>query len=248
MELLIIAAGLLPVLFFLIFIFVKDTKKEPFWQLTKAFLAGVLICVPCIIMEQGISSVLFGERGAEGFFENAIEVFLSIAFTEEGLKLLALWLVLRNNKYFDEHFDGIVYAVYVSLGFAAVENVFYLFDNMDSWVSVGFMRAFLSIPGHYAFGVLMGYYYSKYHFGGRKFTHLLLIFFAPYLAHALYDALLEPMPVIGYFSIVIMLFLFYRMQRFCQKKLLEQQDKDWRAMMPPPPSATPPPPPVPPLV
>ena len=255
-AILIMALGLLPVLAFLIYIFVKDTKKEPLGQLLKAFLAGALICLPIIIIEQTMQVVLFGGREAEGFFESAIEMFISVAPAEEGLKLLAFWLVVFRNRHFDEHFDGIVYAVYVSLGFAAVENVGYLFNNMDSWLTVGIMRAFLSIPGHYAFGVLMGYFYSMYYWGGRQTKYLLLTFFAPWLAHGLYDALLTPIPYIGYFTMVIMLFLFHRMQRFCMHKLDEQLEKDVRTMMPPLPmdvvapslpsvaTATPPAPPV----
>lgn len=233
-----ILVGLLPVLFFLVYIFVKDKKKEPISQLLKAFVFGMATCIPAIFIELFLSDLLFGEGGAQGYFENSTEVFASIALTEEALKLLALWLVVRKNPYFDEHFDGIVYAVYVSLGFAAIENVFYLFDNMDSWISVGVMRALMSIPGHYAFGVLMGYFYSLYHFCGRRTNHKLLIFLAPYIAHGIYDSLLEPMPIIGCWGLVILLFIFYRMQRFCQKKLTEQLEKDMVAETPPPPPSS----------
>ena len=81
------------------------------------------------------------------------------------LILLKNWnVVVRKNKYFDERIDGIVYAVAISMGFAAFENVLYLVDNYEEWLSVGLSRAVLSVPGHYAFAVLMGYYYSKVYF------------------------------------------------------------------------------------
>ena len=67
--------------------------------------------------------------------------FWGAAIPEEAAKLLMLWLVLRRNRHFDENMDGIVYAVCVSLGFAAVENVEYLFANSESFLSVGFSRA-----------------------------------------------------------------------------------------------------------
>lgn len=54
--------------------------------------------------------------------------FFGAAILEESAKLFMLWLLLRKNKYFGERVDGIVYAVCVSLGFAALENVMYLFD------------------------------------------------------------------------------------------------------------------------
>lgn len=222
-------AGVLPVVVFLVYIVWKDRKKEPVSQLLKAFLLGMATCIPAIFIEQGISAVLFGdsEPDSEDFFGNAVDAFFVASLTEELLKLLALWLVLRRNRYYDEHYDGIVYAVFVGLGFAMVENVGYLVGNAsEGWVLVAFMRAFLSIPGHYAFAVLMGYFYSLYHFGGHKLHHRLLIFVAPFVAHGLYDTLVNPMPVIGYCSILIMLVLFYMMQRFCQKKLMGQIEKD----------------------
>lgn len=227
--LLMMIAGVLPVLAFLIYIFIKDSKKEPISLLVKAFVLGMCTYVPAIFIELGIDALLFGDGEAEGFLENAVDSFMVAAFTEESLKLLMLWFVLRKNIFFDEHFDGITYAVFVGLGFAVVENVFYLIDNaQDGWVWLAIFRGLLSVPGHYAFAVLMGYFYSLYHFGGRRFRHLVMTFLAPFLAHGIYNSLLEPMPVVGYFSLVILLVLFYFMQRFCQKKLTEQLDKDRR--------------------
>jgi RsiW-degrading membrane proteinase PrsW (M82 family) len=60
-------------------------------------------------------------------------------------------------KEFDEPFDGIVYGVVVSLGFAAVENIFYV---MDGGVSVGLLRMFTAVPAHASLGVIMGYYFG----------------------------------------------------------------------------------------
>jgi RsiW-degrading membrane proteinase PrsW (M82 family) len=71
---------------------------------------------------------------------------------------------LRNNPYFDEHFDGIVYAVCVGMGFAGLENIMYVFQNMDDWMSVSVARAIFSVPGHFFFAVSMGYFYSCVHF------------------------------------------------------------------------------------
>lgn len=92
-----------------------------------------------------------------------MQAFGVAALLEEAFKLLTLWVVLRKNPYFDEHFDSIVYAVCVGLGFAAVENIFYVFSEEER-VTVAVSRALLAVPGHYAFAILMGYYYSIYHF------------------------------------------------------------------------------------
>ena len=222
-------AGVLPVVVFLVYVIWKDGKQEPVSELVKAFLLGMTTCVPAIFIEQGIGMVLWGggDPAPDDFWGNAVDAFFMASLTEELLKLLALWLVLRRNPYFDEHYDGIVYAVFVGLGFAMLENIGYLIGNVEEgWVTVAFMRGIFSVPGHYAFAVLMGYFYSRYHFGGHRLHHLLLIFFVPFVAHGLYDALLNPMPVIGHFGLVIMLVLFYLMQKYCQRKLKEQIGKD----------------------
>ena len=141
-----------------------DQKKEPTSRLAKAVLAGIVICIPVAIIELGIRTLLFGVDGQPtSIAETTAMAFIVAALPEETFKLLALWLVLRKNPFFDELFDGIVYAVCVGLGFAAVENIGYIL-SYDEWVSVAISRSFLAVPGHYAFAVLMGYYYSLYNF------------------------------------------------------------------------------------
>ena len=62
---------------------------------------------------------------------------------------------------FDEHYDGIVYGAAVSLGFATVENILYLFANgLESALG----RAILPVSSHALFGVIMGYYLGKQSF------------------------------------------------------------------------------------
>jgi RsiW-degrading membrane proteinase PrsW (M82 family) len=71
--------------------------------------------------------------------------------------------VLYNNKNFNEPFDGIVYAVIVSMGFATIENIIYVFQY---GFATGILRLFTAVPAHAAFGILMGYFLGK-----AKFTH-----------------------------------------------------------------------------
>lgn len=84
--------------------------------------------------------------------------FFGAAIPEEIAKFIMLWLLLRKNRYFDEKMDGIVYAVCVSLGFAALENIMYLYSNEETYLPVGIARAIFAVPGHFYFGILMGYY------------------------------------------------------------------------------------------
>lgn len=104
-----------------------------------------------------------------------------------------LWLLLRKNPFFDEHFDGIVYAVCVGLGFAALESVCYLFNGIEdgSWIGIGVTRAMFTVPAHYFFAILMGYYYSLYHFAiDRSVRAKAMILIAPILAHGIFDSVL----------------------------------------------------------
>jgi RsiW-degrading membrane proteinase PrsW (M82 family) len=86
---------------------------------------------------------------------------------------------------FDEPFDGIVYAVMVSMGFATIENIGYV---MQHGLATAFLRMFLSVPAHAAFAVLMGYYVgrAKFHPGGR-FSNLMKGLWLAVLFHGLFD-------------------------------------------------------------
>ena len=239
----IFAAGLLPVILLFVYIFHKDAHPEPANQLLCATLLGAVIVIPVSFVEAGIQFILMGDAEMEAYslFDCAVDAFCVAAIPEEAFKLLALWLFLRRNQFFDEHYDGIVYAVCVSLGFAGIENVFYLFDNMDDWQTVAILRALLAVPGHYAFAVLMGYYYSRYHFGGRHTSDAIKTLAMPVLAHGIYDTIAFSQQldtVIGSISFVILIAFCIWMHRFAQNRIKEQvaRDKDFddqRNNMPP---------------
>ena len=171
-------AAILPPLLLWIYIWRHDAQPEPTGQLLKAVLFGVGIIIPVALLENVIEFFLLGE-GATTLLGTTIDAFFVAALPEESFKLLALWLVLRRNRYFDEHYDGIVYAVCIGLGFAAVENIFYVFAD-DNWAGVAILRALLAVPGHYAFAVMMGYYYSLYHFVDRSPQTAACVSAAPY--------------------------------------------------------------------
>ena len=114
MELpIIIIAALLPAILLWIYIWRQDPNPEPTSWLVKAVLLGVVLCIPIGILEFCIQWVLFVFGGSPSTLVGTTAMaFFVAALPEELFKLLALWLVLRKNPYFDEHFDGIVYAVY----------------------------------------------------------------------------------------------------------------------------------------
>ena len=228
-TLIILAAALLPAVVLWLYVWKKDAKPEPTNQLVKAILWGVAICIPVAFAEQVVQNFLFGAgNGPTSLFGTTVEAFFVAAIPEETAKLFALWLVLRKNPYFDEHYDGIVYAVCVGLGFAAVENFFYLYGQ-ENWMGTAIARALLAVPGHYAFAVLMGYYYSLYHFVERSVKNAVSILLVPVMAHGVYDALAmsgSVNPLIGGIAFTVLIYFCIKMHKEAQRKLIDMVERD----------------------
>ena len=228
MYLIIIAAGILPAFLLWGYIWKMDKKKEPTPLLVKATCYGVLICFPVALVESMISSVLFDSGGPSTIIGTTADAFMVAAIPEETFKLLALRWILKNNPYFDEHFDGIVYAVCVGLGFAAIENVFYLFGN-EEWITTAIARSLLAVPGHYAFAILMGYYYSVYHFVDDSPKVAICILAVPVLAHGIYDAFAMSgiiNEIVALASFIALVVFCIKMHRVALKKVVALIEKD----------------------
>lgn len=218
-----LVAALAPAILLFLYIWRRDAAQpEPFRWLFRALLAGAGLCVPVALVEMLISNYLFPAGGPTTLFGTTVQAFFVAAVPEECGKLLALWLILRKNPYYDEHFDGIVYAVCVGLGFAAIENVSYVFQSGEGWASVAIMRALLAVPGHYAFAILMGYYYSIYHFIDHSRKNAVKILLAPIMAHGVYDSLAmsgSVDPVAGGLSFIVLIYFCIKLQKLAQRKV-----------------------------
>lgn len=229
MIIILLAAAFLPAILLWFYIWKKDTQKEPTSLLVKAVLLGVAIIIPVAILESGIEAMIFGVEGKPtSLLGTTTMAFVVAALPEETFKLLALWMVLRKNPYFDEHFDGIVYAVCVGLGFASLENIMYVFSEED-WFSTAIVRALLAVPGHYAFAILMGYYYSVYHFVDHSPKVAACVLLVPVLAHGTYDALAMSgivSPVIGGLSFFVLIYFCVKMHKVAKSKVLTLVEKD----------------------
>ena len=175
--------ALLPAVVLLFYIYKKDrAEKEPIGLLIGLFFLGVVSIIPAMILEVFMQSMLnglfFGRFTSESpeyftnyvtyFLYQLIDNFICIALVEESCKWIFVFLVTRKNKNFNCLFDGVVYSVFVSLGFAAAENLFYVFQY-------GFGNALLrmvtAVPAHCFFGVIMGCFYSRW-FMNRKAAEL----------------------------------------------------------------------------
>ena len=182
MSILLLHLAILPVVLLLVYIYLQDKYvKEPFGLLMLAFFGG-MVAIP---MDLGLVSLINTIHYSSSLFYSA---FIEAGFCEELCKFIILFLFFWWNKNFNEHMDGIVYAVFVGLGFACVENVLYVFQG---GVGTGIVRALLSVPGHFLFAVIMGYFLSLAKFGKEKrLGYLMLSFFGAALVHGLFDWLL----------------------------------------------------------
>ena len=150
--------AIFPAIFFMIYIYRNDDKeKEPPLLLLKCIIGGLLSVPVAIILE------MLSEQVVYYLLENVVTATqvnygiltaIFVGLIEEGAKFFFLYRFTWKDKAFNYRFDGIVYAVFVSLGFAALENVFYVFNY---GTGVALQRALLTIPGHMSFAVSMGH-------------------------------------------------------------------------------------------
>lgn len=228
-----ILGALIPSLIMIGFICFKDRKSpEPTKYLLKAFIFGMLSASLSLVVSIPLNMLGAYSSSPATIGDHFCVAFFGAGIPEELAKLFMLWLALRNNKAFDEHFDGIVYAVCVGMGFAFVENIGYLSNAGEYWVHTGIARSLISVPGHYVFAVFMGYYYSYVHFdyGNIKIFKVLTIA-VPILAHTLFDWILMVSDAVHYqiTSIVlsiVFLFIFFRLQKAGRQDLLKHLSND----------------------
>ena len=186
-----IAAALLPALFLMWYIYQKDKlEKEPGALLGRLFFSGVLAALLALFLEQLFQGVMdaFSYPSESAYI---ITEAIMIGLSEEFAKYFFLYRNTWRSPEFNFRYDGIVYAVFVSLGFAAIENILYVFQY---GIGIALSRGLLAVPAHMAFGVFMGSFYGRAKMAeiyGRTSdmkAQLALAYVVPVALHAFYDA------------------------------------------------------------
>ncbi len=179
-----------PVALLLIYIYKKDViSKEPTKALVKAFLGGCLVVLLDLLVLLPIH-LLFGSATEWSPLLLSVfgQSFIEAGIPEELCKFAVLYFLAWKSKDFDEHFDGIIYAVFVSMGFACIENIMYV---AIGGVGTGILRAITAVPGHFFFGVTMGYYFSRAKFIPEiRKNNMYKALLIPMLLHGIYDFIL----------------------------------------------------------
>lgn len=215
-----ILIALAPVFIILFYMYFRDKyEREPVGLLVKSLVAGILITVPVIFAEQWLTEI--GERLLTPGRQVLWSAFIVAGTTEEAFKFLALVLLIWTNKNFNERFDGIVYAVFVSLGFALVENILYVWDG---GTTVGWIRALTAVPAHALFGVTMGYYLALARFAndGMQVSYMIRALLWPVILHGFYDYCLmadHPVLLLAFIPFVVYLWV----QGFSKMRELSNQ-------------------------
>jgi len=178
-----IGAAVAPGIAILSYFYLRDSlEPEPISMVIRSFISGVLLVIPTMVLQY----IMQNEWGFRDGI--AAEIFQS-AFVEEFFKWMVIYFTAYKHVEFDEPYDGIVYAVAVSLGFATLENLFYLILN---GLDIALWRALLPVSSHALFAVWMGYYLglAKFSRGARKERiWLWLSVVLPIGLHALYNAI-----------------------------------------------------------
>jgi len=227
MNLIMLAAAVAPAAWLMRKVYLLDAiEKEPRNLLLRLLLLGMLSTVPAIILE-GIMGYLLKALDGTGIIYAFAQSFLGVAVIEEGCKYFFLRRGAWNRPEFNYRFDGVVYAVFVSLGFALLENISYVFTF---GLQVALSRALMAVPMHAVCGVYMGIWFGE---AKNRFYHgeeaamkacLSKSLWLPVLLHGIYDGcLIYGSQVSTTFFIVFVIVLFLVTLR--RVKVFAQQDK-----------------------
>ena len=193
-----IAAAVIPAIALLWFVYRSDTvEKESPRLLGRLILMGIISTSAAKILETIGIVILNMFFRYQSYLYLALLYFGVVGFAEEGAKYALLKRTTWHSPEFDCRFDGVVYATFVSLGFALWENIGYVIAN---GFGTALIRALTAVPGHACFGVFMGCWYGQARYlanrgdeaGSREMRVLSVVL--PALLHGAYDFLASVTP------------------------------------------------------
>ena len=191
MNPLILVLAVLPAAFLIVYIYRMDKhEKEPFGLLASLFVLGALTTFSSMAIELLYDTFASAILPKGSLPYKLIENFLIISATEETGKYVVLRLRTWKSPEFNYTFDGVVYAVVVSLGFAVVENIIYVILHGSD---VNLVRVLLSVPGHMVYAVFMGFFYGQARYAKgdgdsrASIGHTLAAIMVPTVMHGFYS-------------------------------------------------------------
>jgi RsiW-degrading membrane proteinase PrsW (M82 family) len=159
-------SAIAPVCVIIFYIYIKDKyEKEPKRLLLLSFLCGAIVSILITTLLYSGFDVLLPLKNQFSVQQQFIKAFFVVGLTEEFSKYIIVRYVAQPRKAFNEPFDGIMYAVMVSMGFAATENLMYV---LQGGYEVALLRAFTAVPAHATFAILMGFFMGKAKFSNNR--------------------------------------------------------------------------------
>ncbi|MCK2156971.1 glutamic-type intramembrane protease PrsW [Exiguobacterium sibiricum] len=190
----IVFSGIAPGIALLTYFYLRhEHESEPVGYILRSFIFGILLVFPLMFIEYIIQSEFGGLESIQ---------LVRSAVTEEFAKWFVVFYTVYIHQRFNDYYDGIIYAVACSLGFATLENILYLMVN--GTVEHMIFRALLPVSGHALFAVIMGFFMGKAKFSNHPYRWLGLSIFVPMVVHAIFNLLILEN---GGISIVPILFM-----------------------------------------
>lgn len=205
-----VVLSVLPAFLLAVYVWHADiTGGGPIWLLVVTFLLGICFAAFAAVINGSLGSALLiylGERGVGQSAAMAILFFVVVGPAEELVKLAAVRFQAWRTVHFNAVISGAVYGAAAGLGFATIENTFYITQVLDGASgltetlreggSIASARA-LAAPGHVIWSAIAGYYlglarFNRRHRGAIIFKGLSIAI----LAHALYNVLVTNLPVL----------------------------------------------------
>ena len=185
LPLFVVVLGFAPGIIWVLYFYREDKwEPEPKKLIAKVFLYGIIIALPVLFLE-----IPF-------LFSELLLAVVVAPIIEELFKFVAVRYSVYKNKEFNEPVDGIIYACAAALGFASIENTFYLFSFFNAGIialtAFFIVRALLSVPAHALFSSMWGYALgiAKYRVKSKRLIILGGLITAMVL-HSLYNFLLS---------------------------------------------------------
>lgn len=174
-----------PVLVILIYIYIQDKyEKEPPILLIGSFFLGAIVSIIVVTIIYLFTGRFIPVTNEFSIWQQFVQAFVVVALSEEFSKYIIVRYFAQPRKAFNEPYDGIIYAVMVSMGFACTENIMYV---MQGGYETAILRAFTAVPAHATFGILMGYYMGKAKFSNSRLKLNMAGLFLAVLFHGAYD-------------------------------------------------------------
>tara|TARA_B100001057_G_scaffold193788_1_gene194613 strand:- start:1263 stop:2114 length:852 start_codon:yes stop_codon:yes gene_type:complete len=242
-------ATILPTILLGIAVWKSDRFPEPGKFLIASFLLGVSISLPLdfliLLTEDHLARIIGLDLEAIKIYQDggwkeedavypggelAFMHFFRAAFLEEGIKFALLIFFCVRLSDLNEPMDAIVYGAAIGLGYAAMENIPYLYtgDPETAWTMTIVKARYYPLIMHLGFGVLMGWLLSQNLFEERssfkRKVMLILSLAIPVLFHGSYNYL-QAYDVFPILTLIMVVGIIYYYRRDQLRKITESIDK-----------------------